>query len=314
MAILTPVAMFIFNRPELTKRVFERIALIKPKKLFVVADGPRFPEEAVRCQQARAIIDQISWTCDLRTNFSDANLGCKRRISSGLDWVFSQEEEAIVLEDDCLPVPSFFTFCQTLLETYRHDERVLWITGNNFQDGQRRTGYSYYFSKYSHIWGWASWRRTWKSYDVAMTTWPEYKSLGLLKEMSDLPEEYAYWTGMFDMVFEGILNTWDIQALYMCWIQHGLTIIPNVNLVANIGFDQNATHTKIKNRYANLPTEDLWSICHPRFPVRHRAADLYTFENLFRPEISQKEEPMTNQRTLWTSSLKNILLRIARRN
>ena len=161
MMLSTPVALFIYNRPDLTQTVFEAIARAKPKRLLVVADGPRFSEETEKCNQARDVIDGVNWECEVLTNFSDKNLGCGRRVASGIEWVFSEVEEAIFLEDDTLPAASFFPYCQALLEHYRHDERIMTINGNNFQSGQSRTDYSYHFSKYCACWGWASWRRAW---------------------------------------------------------------------------------------------------------------------------------------------------------
>jgi hypothetical protein len=157
----TPIAFFIFNRPDTTARVFEAIRQAQPSKLLVVADGPRStrPGEAEKCAATRAIIDQVDWECEVLTNYSDVNLGCRHRVSSGLDWVFEQVEEAIILEDDCLPHPTFFRFCEELLEWYRHDHRIVAISGDNFQNGHQSGEFSYYFSRYVHIWGWATWRR-----------------------------------------------------------------------------------------------------------------------------------------------------------
>lgn len=154
----TPVAFLIFNRPDTTRRVFAEIAKARPPKLLVVADGPRadHPDDVEKCAAVRAIIDGIDWDCKVLTNYSDINLGCKRRVSSGLDWVFDTVEEAIILEDDCLPHPAFFRFCEEMLNKYRDDKRIAMISGDNFQFGRKRTEYSYYFSRYPHIWGWAS--------------------------------------------------------------------------------------------------------------------------------------------------------------
>ncbi|MGC1799486.1 MAG: hypothetical protein WA701_03795, partial [Solirubrobacterales bacterium] len=183
----TPVAMLIFNRPETTARVFERVREARPPKLLVVADGPRAdrPGEAGRCREARAVVEAVDWPCELMTDYSEVNLGCGKRISSGLDWVFDSVEEAIVLEDDCLPHPSFFRFCEELLKRYRAEERVVHVSGDNFQSAGRAGGAvgrllrlagrswspSYYFSRYAHVWGWASWRRAWSDYDFEMTAW-----------------------------------------------------------------------------------------------------------------------------------------------
>jgi hypothetical protein len=193
-----------------------------------------------------------------------------------LDWVFSEVEEAIILEDDCLPAPSFFNFCQTLLERYRYDERVMHISGDNFQSGQSKTEYSYYFSKYIHIWGWASWRRAWKHYDVNLKTWSKYKQLGLISSVcKDLNEE-KYWIDIFGRVFSGAIDTWDYQWVYACWSQSGLSILPDSNLVSNIGFGLDATHVSTESPWARLPVTDIWEIQHPPFIFRNKVADDYT--------------------------------------
>lgn len=284
----TPVAFFIFNRPDLTSIVFDTIAQAKPKKLLVVADGPRFPEEAEKCREARAVIERVDWDCEVLTNFSQINLGCKYRVSSGLYWVFSKVEEAIILEDDCLPAPSFFYFCQTLLAHYRYDERIMHISGNNFQFGQSRTEYSYYFSKYSHIWGWASWRRAWKHYDVQIKTWSQYKDSEVLSYICEDSYEQKYWIDIFERVFKGDIDTWDYQWMYACWCQSSLSILPESNLVSNIGFGADGTHTSNDNLKSRLPISDIWEIKHPPFVTRHKRADTYTFNYAFDANDAKK--------------------------
>lgn len=274
----TPVAFLIFNRPNLTKRVFEAIRQAKPKKLLVIADGARFPEEIEKCQQTRVIIDAVDWDCEILTNFSETNLGCKKRVSSGLDWVFSEVEEAIILEDDCLPTLSFFYFCQTLLEKYRDDERIMNISGSNFQSGQSRTKYSYYFSKYMHCWGWATWKRAWKHFDIDMKTWSEYKQLDLISAISEDVEEQQYWIEIFDRVFNNEINSWAYIWTYICFSQNGLSIIPDCNMVYNLGFGIESTHTISKDDpKSELTVFDIWDIQHPPFITRNYQADLYTF-------------------------------------
>ncbi|MCX5679732.1 MAG: glycosyltransferase family 2 protein, partial [Candidatus Omnitrophica bacterium] len=178
----TPVVLTIFNRPDKTELVFNAISKARPRQLFVIADGPRpdAPGENERCLDARAIIERVDWDCCLRKNYSDVNMGCKRRVSSGLDWVFSSVEEAILLEDDTLPSHSFLFFCQELLEKYRYDNRINYISGTNYQLGKSRTDYSYFFSRYASFWGWATWRRAWRHYDVDMKSWPQVKKDHLL--------------------------------------------------------------------------------------------------------------------------------------
>jgi hypothetical protein len=283
MSLSTPVAFLIFNRPDTTRRVFEMIVKVKPKKLFVVADGPRFPQEAEKCAQARAVVNRVDWDCELFTDFADNNLGCGRRISSGIAWVFSQVEEAIFLEDDTLPTLSFFPYCQTLLEHYRHDNRIMAICGNNFQFGQRRTDYSYHFTKYGGIWGWASWRRAWRYYDYELKSWPEFKRTGLLESVCQDPYEQSFWTEVFNSLYEdpGIIDTWDHQWYYAWWTQNGLAIEPSVNLVSNIGFGRpDASHTLEQDPLLVelARTQDIEEINHPPFVVRHNKADAYLFD------------------------------------
>jgi hypothetical protein len=285
MSLSTPVAFLIFNRPDLTQIVFKAIAKAEPKQLFVVADGPRSPEEMEKCAQARDIIGRVDWECEVFTNYSDKNLGCGRRVSSGIEWVFSEVEEAIFLEDDTLPDPSFFPYCESLLERYRYDERIMTINGNSFQLGSRRTEYSYHFTKYCSCWGWASWRRAWKHYDYEMKTWPLFKQTGMMKMICSDPCERRFWTSLFDTMHENpvAIDTWDHQWKYACWSQNGLSIEPSVNLVANIGLGRtDASHTCGYNPLlAELSkNQELREIKHPPFVVRHRDADRFLFDNI----------------------------------
>jgi len=281
MQISTPVVFIIFNRPDLAEIVFKEISKVKPMKLLVIADGPRFPEEEMKCKKTRFITEAIDWPCDVLRNYSYKNLGCKERISTGLDWVFSHVDSAIILEDDCLPTLSFFPYCETLLEYYRNNNRIMHISGDNFQCGRNTSPFSYYFSKYTHNWGWATWRRAWQYYDKNMSNWLDFKASGLLKSICENPEEFVYWENIFDSTHRGRIDTWDYQWLYTCWIQNGLSIIPEVNLVSNIGFREDATHTTHKNSFASMPTGDIWTVCHPSFITIHRQSDKYTFDHLF---------------------------------
>ncbi len=277
-----PVAFIIFNRPKLTELVFNSIAKVKPKKLLIVADGSRFPEELEKCNQARSVIEKVNWKCEVLTNFSEMNLGCKKRVSSGLEWVFSKVEEAIILEDDCLPSVSFFYFCEKLLEYYRDDQRIMHISGSNFHLSPNNTHYSYYFSKYPNIWGWASWRRAWKYYDINMTTWCKLKQSNLFKFIFEDYAEQKYWTYIFDLMYSGRIDTWDYPWYYACLTGNGLAITPNKNLISNIGFGKNATHTFLPTPYAELPIYELTEeIRHPPYIIPNKDADNYTFNHYF---------------------------------
>lgn len=254
--LTTPVAFLIFNRPDTTQRVFEEIRRARPPKLLVVADGPRADRsgESDKCKDVRAIIDTVDWPCEVVKNYSEVNLGCKVRMSSGIDWVFEQVEEAIILEDDCLPHPTFFRFCQEMLELYRNDLRIGMISGDNFQFGLRRNDDSYYFSKYNHIWGWASWRNRWQNcYDVNMALWPKIRDEGWIHDILPNPQEAKYWIENFNKVHNGALDTWDYQWVLTSWFQGRISVMPNTNLVSNIGFRPDATHTTVESKVANLP-------------------------------------------------------------
>jgi hypothetical protein len=285
MPLTTPVAFIIFNRPDVTERVFQAIRQAQPKKLLVIADGPRAdrPGEAEKCAVTRAIIDKVDWDCEVLTNYSKDNLGCGVRIYTGLDWVYSQVEEAIILEDDCLPSESFFEYCQTLLNHYRDDERVMQIGGNNFQNGIERTPYSYYFSRYNHSWGWASWRRAWGKFNFHIKTWKEFYDSNMMSSILEDPIEREYWSVIFNEIAAvPDLSVWDYQWTYACWSNHGLSIIPQKNLVSNLGFNESSTHTSnTSSPLANMQVDNIWEIKHPPFVARCQEADKYTFDEVF---------------------------------
>ena len=280
--LTTPVAFFIFNRPDLTLRVFEKIRDAKPQKLFIIADGARFPEEENKCKEARNIVQKIDWDCEVLTNFSDVNLGCKLRLSSGLDWVFSKVDAAIILEDDCLPDPTFFQFCSELLEYYRNDERVMMISGDNFCLGNQRTHYSYYFSRYINIWGWATWRRSWQYYDREMKLWSEIRDGKWLQDIFNDKKTVDYWQENLQKVYDGEIDTWDYQWFFACWIRGSYSIVPAKNLVSNIGFGIDATHTVwTKSKSNSIPTQPIqFPIYHPPFLIQDLKSDRF-FQNKF---------------------------------
>lgn len=295
----TPVAFIIFKRPETTKRVFEAIRQAKPPKLLVIADGSRDDRqgEAEKCQATRAIIKQVDWNCQVLTHYSEINLGCAKRVSSGLNWVFEQVEEAIILEDDCLPEPTFFRFCEELLERYRYDERIASISGQNVQFRRRRTEYDYYFSHYNHIWGWATWRRAWQHYDFYMKHWPEIKKGNFLSNVLGDDKAVKIWTKVFQNMYDGNkYNTWDFQWQFTCWIHNSLGIISDINLISNIGFGEDSTHVSSKkDKLANFPTESLkFPLKHPPFMIRNTQADKFTLQNLF-----SSLDPSIFQRLIW---------------
>ena len=275
----TAVLFLVFNRPDITKLVFEAIRKAKPPRLYVAADGPRadkFGDEK-KVAQVRRIATDVDWDCEVKTLFREKNLGCGVAVSSAIDWFFEDVEEGIILEDDCLPSQSFFWYCEELLEHYRDDARVMVVSGDNWQFGRRRTDYSYYFSRYSHIWGWASWRRAWWYYDKDMKNWPFIRDNGYLSDILQDKKAAKYWTQIFEKIYRGSIDTWDYQWTFTCWTQNGLTILPNVNLVSNIGFGENATHTPGYSRLSKITAFELsFPLKHQNLMIREFKADHYT--------------------------------------
>jgi hypothetical protein len=243
----------------------EAIRAVRPTRLYVAADGPRDREgEAGLCEAARRVATAVDWPGEVRTLFRDQNLGCRAGVSSAIDWFFEHEPEGIILEDDCMPSASFFPYCADLLDRFRDDDRVMCITGDNFQKDMRGYRFSYYFSKYNHAWGWASWRRAWRNYDLDMALFPKFMRSGRLGQMSSTPGFSKSWEKRFKRAYRGEIDTWDYQWQFACWAHGGLTCTPRTNLVSNIGFRADATHTKDPaNASANLAAGDLL------FPLRH---------------------------------------------
>lgn len=242
----TPVALIVFNEPIATRRVFAAIAAARPTRLLLIADGPRTsrPGEAELCGEVKRIVTAVDWPCEVETNFSLENVGPRRRIISGIDWVFSLVEEAIILEHDCLPNQTFFPFCSELLERYRDEQQIGYITGFNPLEAKFPFRYSYYYSKMSNLWGWATWRRAWKKYDEHLTNWPEVKEAGLLNLLFPDKKVVAYWSKVFDNMYNGTgPSTWDYQLVYACWTRNWVSIVPRRNLVQYIGFGPQAAHT-----------------------------------------------------------------------
>lgn len=280
----TAVLFLVFNRPTVTAQVFEAIRSARPPRLYVAADGPRSGREGEteRCTAVRRIVTHIDWPCEVKTLFRSQNLGCKRAVSEGISWFFEHEEQGIILEDDCLPNRSFFSFCENLLNRYKSEERVWVITGDNFQGGIKRSDASYYFSHYNHVWGWASWRRAWKMADMDLNFWPKWKQSKVWKGFWSNRIARRYWEKIFDRMYRREIDTWDYPWTACVWFHGGLTATPNVNLVSNIGFGEDSTHTALSNSpLANLQATELDDLQHPNGIERNEDADDHVFEYVF---------------------------------
>lgn len=287
----TPILFIIFNRPDTTQIVFNQLKQLKPRKLYISADGPRKHKEgeAEKCRLTREVVNQIDWECDVKKLFNDDNLGCKKAVSNAITWFFENEEQGIILEDDVVPSNSFFNFCSDLLDYYKNDNSIMHISGNNFFSNRMNIQASYYFSIYPHIWGWATWRRAWQLFDPSIIDFPEYKSNKFIEKTLKEKKEKKYWLKKFELVYNNKIDTWDYQWLYAIWKNKGLCITPVRNLATNIGFRDDATHTVKKNsKLAEIPSEEIYNIIHPDRKNISESFDRTTFREIHYLSLFEK--------------------------
>lgn len=280
----TPILLIIFNRPDVTSKVFEAIRKAKPQSLYVASDGPRkvrIGEDKI-VMQARKIATAVDWPCKVKTLFREKNLGCKYSVSSAIDWFFENEEQGIILEDDCLPHQDFFYYCETLLNYYKKNNRIFLISGVNFQNKEKNNLESYYFSKYFSLWGWASWRRSWNFYDRDISFWPTWKYSDEWNQKFNDKVQKEYWNKIFELTYLNKIDTWDYQFFASVWKNNGLAIVPKLNLISNIGFNEDATHTTDKmHRFSNFPAKEIGELMHPSKISHNQDKDRNIFDILF---------------------------------
>ena len=297
----TPVLFLIFNRPDLTRKTFEKIRTYKPKRLFIAADGPRagHPGEEALCKQCIEATQCIDWDCEVHRLERKENLGCRVAVSSAISWFFDHVEEGIILEDDCMPDPSFFSFCSEMLEYYRDAENIGIVSGDNFLE--RPCPDSYYFTSYPQIWGWATWRRVWRHYDVDIAAWNgNPRSLAPHIKRRRVRSHFA---GRFNSVKWGGKDTWDFQLVHLCFSRGLYCINPAKNLVTNIGFDERGTHTQAKDQRLVLPDSRM------EFPLRHpRAIRIDEQANRLVETCVQKVPPFFYSK--WLRSIKKRYRRV----
>ena len=290
MTFTVPILLISFNRPGHTSQVLSVLRNIRPQVLYLACDGPRpnNPTDFAKCESVRNLLQRpaggvgaIDWPCRIEYLFQPSNLGCRRAVTSAINWFFDHESEGIILEDDILPHSSFFFFCQELLERYRYDERIGVIAANNHQRKPPSDGSSYRFSIYSHCWGWATWRRAWQLHDNSMPAWPEFRSQRWLNQLGD--ENFSRrWLILLTSVYEGRVDTWDIPWQLTCWQQGFLTIIPSYELVENIGFSSDATHTLDQKSPLGARSSVLFPLVHPTIIQADRLRDADTFRRLYK--------------------------------
>lgn len=313
----TPILLIIFKRLDTTLQVFEKIREIKPTQLFIAADGPRLDvaDEAKKCEETRSIIDQVDWECEVKTLFRDENLGCGLGPSQAISWFFDQVEQGIILEDDCLPDASFFPFCEEMLEKYKYDTRMMHIGGTNHHMGKKFGNASYFFSRINSSWGWATWRRAWKYFDYEMKQFETFKKQGKMYDIFSNEEVATFKVQKFEAGYQNIVKgVWDYQWQFAFLCQSGIAIMPNKNLVKNIGFGVDATHTtQVDDKYTqNIHLEKLeFPLTHPEFVIVDQSAD----ENLYNQWYKAPPVPKIEQlKAKIPTPVKNLLKKLLFKN
>lgn len=283
--LTTPVLVIIFNRPDFAGKLYQVLSEVKPTKLYVVSDGARTPEERLEVEKSRGIFKTLSWECQISYDFSESNIGLRNRISSGITWALNSEEKLIILEDDCIPSPDFFPYCTQMLEKYENDERIMCINGCNLNPMiSTKYNETYFFSRYSSSWGWATWKRAWKLYDSELEG---LKNQQVLKNFTYcLPHPYrseVYWKFMLTKVQNLKIDSWSYRWMFSLWINNGLAIVPKTNLIQNIGNDNRSSNTKGKLSYINIETSplDINSIKHPTYMVINSDYDNWLENNIY---------------------------------
>jgi hypothetical protein len=278
-----PVVVIGYNRPDLLQALIDRLRKFRPRRVFLIADGPRpAGNDAEQCRLVRQVFDQVDWTSDVHADFAERNLGLARRVISGLDNVFSRVDRAIILEDDCLPAESFFPFAEELLNRFEEESRVMAVAGTSYDFGRVPGLHSYHFSKYPHWWGWATWARAWKLLDRTMDAWPVEKASRRFRAIFEDESAYAYWERRFDAVREGRIDSWAGRWTYSCWRNDGIAAVPNRNLVTNVGYGPRATHTKARTVFLSMPTASVpFPLIHPERIEVHGERDRFTERLMF---------------------------------
>jgi len=309
---MPPILLIIWRRPHTLRGVIEALRPLQPPVIYVACDGPSpsRPGEAEQVAASQQLIEELTdWHCTIHRRYSATNQGCRAGVAAALDWFFSEVEEGIILEDDCVPHPDFLPYCQALLERYRDDTRLFSICGSNFQEGRPRGEASYYFSIHGDSWGWATWRRAWQLYHATEALWPAFRDAGRLNDVFPIPFEREYWQDRLDHVLvKGTINTWDYQWYLTIWMNNGLCAWPNAPLICNTGWDFTGTHTTTPKPWAAMTTRALGTLDHPAAVLPHREADAHAFwhrrEGL--AHLAEKERQRLGWRYPWLLRARNL--------
>ena len=285
MSFDTPVLLIAWKRPTKVLKVIDSLKQVKPNYIYVACDGPNrgIKDEVQKVTETRKIIEmEINWNYKkFKKFYRETNHGAMYGVSDAITWFFQNEAEGIILEDDCLANKDFYHFSAEMLKKYRTEERIWSITGNNFQKGNFVGNDSYYFSCFTHIWGWATWKRCWEKYEVDIKSWPDFKKRNKLNHFFCKKHEKKYWSKIFDQMYKNKKpDTWDYQWFFSSLNNKGLNIIPNTNLVENIGFGSDSTNTKSKKSPLTYKKEsskiNIFPLKHPKKIIRSVKADDFT--------------------------------------
>lgn len=285
----TPILLIIFNRPDKVRQLIKALEVVKPTNVYISADGPRsdVPSDIKKCNETRQVINEISWTCNVFTNFLDKNLGVDKGMEEAMNWFYSNVDEGIVCEDDCIPNQDFFNFCSILLERYRFNEKVMLISGTNVQDGIVRGTGSYYFSHYP-AWGYAMWKRTWDKFDSNLNGLDSFIQNNKIDTILNDPQQKKYWINFFKKIRNKKFNFTDTRLLFSIWNNGGLVIIPNKNLVKNIGFDIEATHSTFGGKERSIDSSSIGDMQFNDIIKVDEDADNYLFEKIYKISFFKK--------------------------
>ena len=272
-----PIVIIVFNRPKNTRLLLDEIKKTQPEKLYVISDGPRKNKlnENELVIETRKMFDNLDWQCKVYRNFSDKNMGVKNRIISGLNWVFQNEDKAIILEDDCIPTQDFFLFCSTMLERYSSDNRIFSISGTNFFYDKLSVKESYFFSRYHSCWGWATWKRAWTLLDENLDLYNNRnESKRYLTKYLSSSREGRYWVKISNKIKLNRIDSWAYIWSLTNYRYKSLQIVPKNNLIRNIGFDSKATHTVLRQKYIKNKTQPYTGVyIHPQTITFHSQND-----------------------------------------
>tara|TARA_X000000950_G_C13859478_1_gene638087 strand:- start:491 stop:1447 length:957 start_codon:yes stop_codon:yes gene_type:complete len=281
----TPLLILLYNRPNVTKTLFNKIKKMKPSTIYIAADGPRAndPVDSELCNRVRNIFSKINWNCKIYRKYNKKNFGCKNSITKSIDWFFKREKYGIILEDDCIPSLDFFWITGILLKKYENNNKIFCISGSNYTKNFKNDNNSYYFSKYPHCWGWATWRRAWRKNDPYIKFWPKFKNTLDWKSINNSITENRYWNKIFDRCYKGKFNSWAYPWTLSVWKNKGLTIIPKENLVKNIGYGTNSTNSFFRDIGDIYKTKKIQrTIKHPKLIRPDVKKDNFVFNNHYR--------------------------------